>query len=291
MYCPKCGYEIGDEEYCLGCNTPVKELFGEECKARCFICGELINFGDKFCRGCGISDPLVVPLESGSDGDDIYCWECGAEFIGGRCPNCGFDEEDFKEHISSAETKKCPTCGEEICVKDKYCHICGNEISFESVPETKAVFCKNCGMEFENGECPLCGEKQEDAFGKGDTKVCPNCFEFVDEYADFCPVCGKRFEKKQKTTSSEGYKKPVYDDDVPAPDAFLWFMLGLAQLLICCNPFAIGTIVCANKAMKKIKAGNNREAQRNVKAAIIWFISGFASVALIVAFNFILAAF
>ena len=307
MYCPKCGSEIEKgEAYCPDCNTSVEELFGKECNARCFICDEPLRTGDKFCRGCGNADPMIVPLNPNADGDGTYCWKCDAEFIGGKCPDCGLCEDDFSDHLDTIATMSCLVCGDKIVVTDKYCHACGNENSFASSSKTKAVFCKHCGIEFENGECPICGEKQEDALKYDDFTVCPNCQEFIDEYAHFCPVCGKPVDKKSSggkssVNSSSGYAKApskksaeyqaLLDENVPAPNSILWFILGFVQVLVCCNPFGIGTILCANKAGKLANEGQMRAANRKNKAAIIWFISGFASTAIICAIYFMLAAF
>lgn len=287
MYCPKCGYPIEDEEYCPGCNSQVKELLKNECSVSCFICGEHINAGDKFCRGCGIPDPMVVPLDPEAGGDGTYCWECGAEFIGGRCPNCGLNEEDFKEHINTIATMGCLVCHEKIFIKDKFCHACGSENSFVSSAKTKtkARFCKHCGTEFENGECPICGAKQEEALKYVDYRFCPNCSEFIDEYSKFCPVCGKAAAKK----SAE--KKSAQKETVRTDSSILWVILGFLQLVVFCNPFGIGTIVCAHKAGKLFDERKIEESDRKLKASKKCFFSGLAFTALIVAAVLIMAMF
>ncbi|MBR3610647.1 MAG: hypothetical protein IKL57_04165 [Oscillospiraceae bacterium] len=238
----------------------------------------------------------------------MYCSKCGNELSGGKfCSGCGA-EDDFENRVSSTiATMKCMQCGEKIVVTDKYCHSCGAINRFANPEKPKARFCKNCGIEFENGECPLCGAKQSEALDYVDYSACPNCANFIDEYAHFCPICGAAHSKKtsaNKTAekpSSSGYAEnpstksaeyqAILDSDVPAPNAFLWLILGIVQLVICCNPFAIGTIICANKAQKRINAGKNRAARKSVRAAITWFVSGFASVALIYTVYFIMAAF
>ena len=294
MYCPKCGFEIEEgQAYCSGCNRPVQELFGKECTARCFICGEPLNAGDEFCRGCGNSDPMIVPLDTNADGDGTYCWECGAEFIGGKCPNCCLDEEDFCRHIDTVATTVCKTCGDKIVISDKFCHTCGNENSFAAPSKAKAIFCKYCGIEFELGECPICGAKEEDAFKYADEKVCPHCHEFIDEYAHFCPSCGNPADKKSSEDKStkerprHRFVKTTYnnlydEEDIPDPNTILWFILGFLQLVICCNPFGIGTIICTHKADKLANAGKMKAANRKIRAAKIWFFIGLSIAAVAV---------
>lgn len=166
----------------------------------------------------------------------------------------------------------------------KFAEMMRNGPGTPRITKTNIIFCKHCGIEFENGECPLCGAKQEEAVKYSD-KICTNCFNAIDEYSNFCPFCGKHIINKSPKNNIPASS----EEDIPDPNTVLWFILGFLQLVVCCNPFGIGTLICVHKANKLANEGKMKAANKKIRAAKIWFFVGCSIVAVQCAIFFITA--
>ena len=84
----------------------------------------------------------------------MKCDQCGKEFEGRFCPECGNEVPEVNESHAAPETNtvKCQQCGKEF--EGKFCPECGAK-----VPENGKTKCSKCGKEFEGKFCPECGAK------------------------------------------------------------------------------------------------------------------------------------
>ena len=84
----------------------------------------------------------------------MKCDQCGKEFEGRFCPECGTEVPEVDESQAAPETNtvKCQQCGKEF--EGKFCPECGAK-----VPENGKTKCSKCSKEFEGKFCPECGTK------------------------------------------------------------------------------------------------------------------------------------
>ena len=115
--------------------------------------------------------------------------------------------------INTAETRKCPECGEVTDASKRFCAACGFDT--QSKKETgEQVVCNECGKTFSNKVkfCPECGasynpctfcgaDMPEGASacskcGRNVPLPCPKCGAKLVENSSFCPECGESLVRK-----------------------------------------------------------------------------------------------
>ncbi len=121
------------------------------------------------------------------------------------------------------------------------------------------MFCQNCGSPVGEGE-----------------KFCRNCGAKIETIPTPAPVY-EAPEKEEKIAGS--YSAPVYEAPKtvePAapveamPNTTLWIILGAVSLFFCCIP-GIVSLIFAIKASTCVSANNIAGANKDIKAAKIWF--------------------
>ena len=101
-----------------------------------------------------------------------------------------------------ARVFKCPHCGKPVATDQKFCGLCGQDVSAEA-----SKFCPNCGSENPDNAsfCVCCGAPLP---GKTVSVYshCPDCGAAVREGETHCVKCGKdcRVQQKQKTPPASG---------------------------------------------------------------------------------------
>ncbi|MDL2310750.1 SPFH domain-containing protein [Peptostreptococcaceae bacterium OttesenSCG-928-C18] len=95
------------------------------------------------------------------------------------CGVCGFDmsKDDSKDETTPEAV--CSKCNAKISKKDKFCPECGNKIN----P------CPKCGSDIidKSDSCKVCGYELP--------KKCPNCSKEISKNDKFCPECGTSLVK------------------------------------------------------------------------------------------------
>lgn len=101
-----------------------------------------------------------------------------------------------------ASTKGCPSCHTQVRINQRFCGVCGYDMSKKEKSEKKKIVCIGCGHELtENTKfCPECGNKYN---------PCPKCGADMPEGTTICQACGgKSFQKCSKcgTEIAKGVK-------------------------------------------------------------------------------------
>ncbi len=147
MRCPKCGKKIGsDTQKCPVCNNLLNKVSNTvhiwpaivfkpaEPGTRCPKCGKILPQGALSCPVCNNAADISVV-------SNVQVYNSKAQTVSnyGRCPKCGKKTE--------ASASSCTTC---------------DQVFTYSQPKRQSTksFCKDCGNQFENGECIYCNNKQ-----------------------------------------------------------------------------------------------------------------------------------
>lgn len=158
MVCPSCGALMESNcKFCVTCGHKFPEMV-------CPSCGAKRSEGQAFCFACGmefVNDDTVDNKEEQATSNETESEEgkTGQENNGDIVSVNQFDMPVLSVSQSTSDVKTCPSCGQALFPKSKFCGACGTVIN-----EDKTVmFCTSCGTQRVNDElfCHSCGKKYE----------------------------------------------------------------------------------------------------------------------------------
>lgn len=141
--------------------------------------------------------------------------------------------------------------------------------------------------------------------------ICPKCGNMVEDGNTFCPTCGATVQAANNTQNAEGStQQPPYvyggnTQQTPPPPQYnapynqvppggkpingtLYLVLSIIDIVICCLPLGIASLVYALKIDKLIAVGDYAGAQDAANKSKRWLIISAVAMAVIYIIYFVL---